>query len=431
MNGAFNKALQLHQSGNFIAAENGYRSILVESPQDVTVLYHLGIVLHQQAKMDEARQTLEEVTSIAADFPEAHFSLGAVLMELTDYDASEVAFRRALELRQDMYGALVRLGELLVLKKQYAEAVPYLKKSLQLRNDDVKSWGALAESLKHLGDFEEAIEAAKSALKIEGSEERHSQLANIIYLLYREDPEKARMYARSWIEEYPNSAFSQHMGAAILGLSPPERANDSYVKELFDGFASTFEEQLTTLGYHTPDIVSHVVTQDAEEGSLVILDAGCGTGLAAHHLRPVAKKLVGVDISPGMLEKAAEKNLYDELIEMELVEYLRTTKDSFNTIVAADVFNYFGDLKEAIDCASQSLLPGGHLVFSAECSDKADGTDGFMLGAHGRYSHNKRYITELIEQAGLSLIEMPVTVLRKEFGADVTAYIVVADKPQK
>ena len=59
-----------------------------------------------------------------------------------------------------------------------------------------------------------------------------------------------------------------------------------------------------------------------EEAKQVILDAGCGTGLAGKKLREKASRLVGVDISPKMLIKAEEKGIYDELVEMELVTFL-------------------------------------------------------------------------------------------------------------
>lgn len=47
---------------------------------------------------------------------------------------------------------------------------------------------------------------------------------------------------------------------------------------------------------------------------LDILDAGCGTGLCADVLRPYAKSLVGVDLSPQMLALAAKQQIYDQLV---------------------------------------------------------------------------------------------------------------------
>ncbi|NIR58985.1 MAG: methyltransferase domain-containing protein, partial [Gammaproteobacteria bacterium] len=50
-----------------------------------------------------------------------------------------------------------------------------------------------------------------------------------------------------------------------------------------------------------------------------ILDAGCGTGLCGPLLAPHARTLVGVDLSGGMIAKAEELAVYDELEVAELV----------------------------------------------------------------------------------------------------------------
>ena len=41
-----------------------------------------------------------------------------------------------------------------------------------------------------------------------------------------------------------------------------------------------------------------------------VLELGCGTGLAAAHLRPFAVSLTGVDLSPHMLARAAARHAY-------------------------------------------------------------------------------------------------------------------------
>ncbi|MCX4239251.1 class I SAM-dependent DNA methyltransferase [Paraliomyxa miuraensis] len=59
-----------------------------------------------------------------------------------------------------------------------------------------------------------------------------------------------------------------------------------------------------------------------ERRDLDVLDAGCGTGLCAPLLRPLARTLVGVDLSGKMLDQARRRGGYDELIEAELTEML-------------------------------------------------------------------------------------------------------------
>jgi predicted TPR repeat methyltransferase len=422
---AFNRALSHHQSGDLVMAENGYRLILKQAPRDITVLYHLGIVLHQQAKPKEARKYLAKALKNAPDFVEARLSLAIVLMELGQNDEAEVAFRRIISLRPDMENALLRLGELLILKKKYSEAIPLLRKSIQLSNNNVKPWAALVEALRHLNLPEDAIEANKRALELENSENNHSQMATLIYLLYRQNQKLARKHAQDWIDAYPKSTFAQHIGSAILGLPAPIRASNSYVTNLFDNFAKTFEEQLAKVDYNLPEIIATIADLNDSTNDLVILDAGCGTGWAAASLKPAARRLIGVDISPRMLEQAQKKGLYDELVEMELGDFLKSNTASFDLIVATDVFNYFGNLEQIVEYASQSLLPGGKLVFSVECNDE---NNTFILGPHGRYSHNKIYVGEIIKEAKLELHKMQDVELRKEFGNTVNGFLVLATK---
>lgn len=423
----FSRALASHQSGDLAAAEGGYRKILAKAHQDIMALYHLGVVLHQQAKTEEARHVLADAVANAPDFPEAHFSLGVVLMDLGRNDEAEAALRRVISLRPQMQKALLRLGELLVLQKKHTEAVPLLRKAIQLRDNDMKAWFSLTIALRHLNLLEEAIEANNRVIALDGSDDNHhSQMADLVYLLYRRDPESARLHARRWITAFPNNAFARHIGSGVLGLSAPDRASNNYVKKLFDNFAGSFDEKLASLGYRTPDIVATMAELTDSEGGLVILDAGCGTGLAAASLRHAASRLVGVDISPRMLEKAQEKGLYDELVEMEMGDFLKSRKATFDLIVAFDVLNYFGDLAVILDDAAHALLPGGRLAFSVECDNEGC---SFTLGPHGRYSHDKDYIMDTIKQSGLHLRKVQEAVLRHEFGKAVNAFLILATKP--
>jgi hypothetical protein len=46
------QALALHQQGHLIQAEQGYKSILVYHPQELTVLHLLGILYQQQVNLN-------------------------------------------------------------------------------------------------------------------------------------------------------------------------------------------------------------------------------------------------------------------------------------------------------------------------------------------------------------------------------------------
>ena len=102
----------------------------------------------------------------------------------------------------------------------------------------------------------------------------------------------------------PRRAASQNQAA-----NPETKITSDYVATLFDSFAENFEEVLESLDYCAPKFVGDAVAALAAsraEPYGACLDAGCGTGLAAHGLRPHVAALYGVDLSPDMARLAEE-----------------------------------------------------------------------------------------------------------------------------
>ncbi|MFX8620574.1 methyltransferase, partial [Acinetobacter baumannii] len=77
-----------------------------------------------------------------------------------------------------------------------------------------------------------------------------------------------------------------------------------------------------------------------------------------------ARDVVGVDLSPRMLAKAAERHCYSELCEEEVVAYLRGCTDQFDLVLCLDVLVYFGELDALFDSLAPRMVPGGDLVIS-------------------------------------------------------------------
>src|SRR3546814_15733006 len=78
------------------------------------------------------------------------------------------------------------------------------------------------------------------------------------------------------------------MLAACGGADAPSRADDAYVRDVFDGFADRFDEQLLhNLGYRAPQVLVEALGRVLGEpvAALSVLDAGCGTGPCAPLLR--------------------------------------------------------------------------------------------------------------------------------------------------
>ncbi|HEX5271238.1 MAG TPA: methyltransferase, partial [Gemmataceae bacterium] len=202
--------------------------------------------------------------------------------------------------------------------------------------------------------------------------------------------EAATRVGRKWLERTPGNVTAEYLLAAIADETDVDRSPTGYVVAYFDAMAKDFDEKLVgALRYDIPARLCSLVegvTGAARPAD--VLDAGCGTGLCGPLLRPAARRLVGVDLSPKMLEQARGRGIYDELACEELVAFLRRSAGRFDLVVAADVLIYFGDLRPVWEAAHLALRPGGLLAFSLEATDGS----GYRLQESGRFAHGAAYV---------------------------------------
>lgn len=192
-----------------------------------------------------------------------------------------------------------------------------------------------------------------------------------------------------------------HIGLARLELQP-KRASQAYVITLFDDYAERYDRSLfDDLKYTGPSQLRQLVDDHGltAEGTMVVGDMGCGTGACGPLFRGMASELVGIDLSPNMLLKATERDVYDRLHQSDLLTFLRQNTNRFDLLIAADVFVYLGDLEPVIEAAMHALHANGWIVFSVE--HQAMGS--YRLEKHGRFKHATAYIRSLAIGAGFAV----------------------------
>ena len=245
------------------------------------------------------------------------------------------------------------------------------------------------------------------------------------HMLGRHD-QAADVY-RQWLEREPDNPVPRHMLASCGAAEAPPRAADDYVRDVFDGFAESFDEQLIqNLGYRAPEVLVGMLDEvvPADGGGLDVLDAGCGTGLCAPLLRARARHLVGVDLSGGMVDKARLRGGYDALEVAELTAWLEAHPRSFDLIVSADTLVYFGQLGPVLAAAAGALRPGGWLGFTLEAAEGE--AEVAQLTASGRYRHSCAYVEHLLADSGFEAVTVRSDTLRREAGKPVHGWVVRA-----
>ena len=422
-------AIQLQQQNHLAEAAKLYAGVLEVAPHHPDALHYTGLLAHQQGRTDEAVDLIGQSLALSPDQADWHSNLGIVLQSDGRLGDAIAEYERAIAINPGHANAHSNLGVLLRAAGRPEEAEAAYRTAIGLRPDHVDAYTNLGILLNGLNRAKEASECFCKAITLRPKHPEARRLLALAHCMIGEVDEAVTIL-KEWLAEDPGDAIAEHMLAASTGCDVPARASNAFVEKTFDAFATSFEAKLQSLSYRAPDLVAATLADAgvAADGRLEILDIGCGTGLCGPLLRPYASRLVGVDLSAGMLAHAKEKNVYTELQQCEVTEFLRARHGAFDVMVSADTLVYFGDLLEFCKAAARALRPSGLLVFTLEHAAGEDDID-YRLELHGRYSHSLAYVKRVLTQSGLTA-EAESAELRNEAGAPVAGLVVRATKPK-
>jgi predicted TPR repeat methyltransferase len=420
-------AIQLQQQDEFVAAELVYKQILMVAPEHPRALHFAGVLAHQLGRSSDGVELIRKSLAFAPDNADWYNNLGIVLQEWGQLDEAIDAYHRAIALNPNNANAYSNLGVLLRATGKPGEAEAAYRTAIRLNPDHIDAYTNLGVLLYSLKRREESVVCFCKVITLRPKHPEARRLLALAHCTLGEI-DKAIQIFEDWLVENPDDPVARHMLSACSGREVPERASDGFVQISFDSFAASFESKLAKLSYRAPALVSAMLDDAGLEQSqsLDVLDMGCGTGLCGPLIRGYARRLTGVDLSAGMLAQAQEKQLYDELLQIELTEYLRRQAQAFDIIVSADTLVYFGALEDVFAAAAGALRPGGLLVFTLE-HGVGDAAPDYHLETHGRYTHARPYVERLLERNGLTP-EIGLAELRMESGVPVAGLVVRARK---
>lgn len=432
VNDALAIALRLHRNNQLDDAEKLYRRILDAAPELPDALHFLGLLIYQRDKdMEQAESLLRRALALSPDYADAQNNLGNLLKEQDKVDEAAAAYRKTLELNPNQPDAYNNLGTLYRQQGEPEQAIAAYRKAAALDPKLATPWYNLGGVLEGQKKLEEAVEAFRQVLARDRDYlDAYKSLGMALYRLGRKD-EAAQVY-RDLLEASPNHPVAEHMLAACTGKAVPTRASDAYVTSLFDLFADSFDAQLSLLEYRAPQLIGDALPRrlGPPQGRLDVLDVGCGTGLCGPLLRPYARWLQGMDLSPRMLDKARQRGVYDDLVEAELSEFLRRHGSAYDVIASADTLVYLGALEEPLAAASAAMRPGGLLIFTVERAAPEEAKHGYRIDASGRYIHTADYLRDGLQKVGLRGVEIETVHLRMEHGEPVEGFLVSAHRPR-
>lgn len=420
-----NLGVALMDQGRANEALASYERALALQPDYAMAWSNRGNTLRRLGQTEAALESYQQALQHQPRYVEAHSNRAIALQDLGRYMEALASAEAALNLNDRHADAWLARGHALHCLRWLPEAIESFDRALYLRPEWAEAYAAQGAALHRLGELAAALDSYERALAINAHQPQwHTARGNTLRAMQRHD-EAAQAYrsAQECGEQAETVAFAlASVGAGAAPASLPAE----YVRNLFDQYANHFDEHLLkVLDYQTPAHLARLLLQHLPQNpALDILDLGCGTGLCAPALRPLARTLSGIDLSPQMLEKASQRQLYDALHCADLLDYLAGQSDAWDLAIAADVFVYIGDLAPVFDAVAHALRAGGYFCFSVEAASGGD----YTLQASNRYAHSLDYLTRLASASGLQLLASEQLTAREENGAPISALALLLQK---
>ncbi|MEQ8779034.1 MAG: methyltransferase domain-containing protein [Roseibium album] len=425
------EGIAAHRKGDLETAQDIYLEILNKDPEHADGLHFLGLLHFDAGRADSAIDLIQKSLENDERNTSALNNLGNILKIVGEPKAAFAAYVRAVELDSRHEEAWKNINVLLRASGDYDEILTIMSEIVRLDPDNPNAWHTYGLALMFTGSKEEASDAFEKSLRFDDPKAPQALWrARVLSALGR--PDLSKIHLENIVAADPENKAAHYHLSAVRG-DDLQHAPEDYVKTHFDKFSDSFDEVLEGLGYRAPELVAEDVVALAGQKTKPfpdVVDLGCGTGLCGPLISDHCGKLTGVDLSRGMMEKAAQLNVYDFLVEGELVSFLSSDLPTrFDLAVCVDTLCYIGNLRPFMKALAGALKPGGILVASVEHLVDDSGPE-FRVDASGRYAHTPDYIRKSTEEASLIYKTDRQEVLRKELGQEVQGLIFQIQKPE-
>ena len=220
----FRIAVQSHEAGRLKEAEDLYRAILRESPQQAETLHFLGVLTHQKGRHQEAIDLINRALDISGPEPVYYSNLASACLALGRFIEAASHCQEALWLRPDFADAHHNLGLALRGQGQLEEAVRAFRETLRLNPTHADAHCNLGATLHRLGKLPEALAHLEESVRLAPQNaQARNNLGGVLLAcnLYQQ----AVPHLREAIRLQPNRAASHsNLGIALDSLNQQDEA---------------------------------------------------------------------------------------------------------------------------------------------------------------------------------------------------------------
>jgi predicted TPR repeat methyltransferase len=419
------QATQHSTLGRLAEAVESWQQAIRFKPDTAEFFNSLGMVHHARQAWGPAQDALEQALNLQPRFPAALTNLGMVYLVQRHPDEAMRCFQLSLRLQPADAFVQNALGEALFARGKIVEAGQCFRQALYYRPDFADALGNLARVCWAQERWQETADLLERSLPLKAADAwTLTTLAKVYYFKLRK-PAESLHYLRQCLALDPANDRFRFMVEALSGTSTRPRMPAELATLMYDEDAEPWDRLMQQRNHQGPHWLKSALAHEPPPRSLDVLDLGCGTGLCGAEFHDGARSLIGIDLSPKMLEKARARGIYNRLIRDDILKATRKFADRFDLVVASDVVMHLGELKTLFEAVHRALRPGGRFAFTA---DLHDGPENYHLSPWLAYAHSRAYLRQLA--AGPSWLEVTWkdVVFPRESGSHVAGLVVVLSR---
>ena len=130
----FQKAFELHKDGRTSEAEEIYKAILKEKPNDFNCLHLLGLIANEKENYEAARELISKALLSNPNSAEAHYNLGNSLKKLNKLNEAIHSYDNAINIKKD-YEFYFNRGYVLNEIGQIDSAIDSYNEAIKIKPD--------------------------------------------------------------------------------------------------------------------------------------------------------------------------------------------------------------------------------------------------------------------------------------------------------
>ena len=378
-------------------AIDSYNRNLALEPKNISSRYNLAMIKCQQKDFESACKHFKACEKITERLPPSFFQ---------------------------------NYGMALIYSKDIKQAIIYLTKAITYNNKDTEICFHLGLCYQLAGQLDEALRIY--ALAIQSNPNHIPSLHNLATINISLNNHQGALKILDRLHKLQPQDIITKTLLDALTTRKSRSHHPTGIKTLFDQYAFNYDshllEQLKYNPFHQARELINKCIDIKKWNCGLTIDLGCGTGLAAPYFSDLSYKMIGVDLSEGMLIQARKKGFYYEINQDDVFEFLDKKNAFYKLILSFELTNYIGKKTPLlVKKIERKMLPGGIIVMTFE-KNKTNYED-VHLNENIRFTFSKNYAQESFTDNKLLLIGVEDIIIRREHDHEIEGLLIIAQKP--